>query len=227
LILFTGALIHVTSRADHCGFVLNPVTLWRRCGLCLCCGMRVSLLWNACFLACGMSRRVGKCPECLEECLRKSRCHTHTHVGHKALPPLCNLSRLLRRVAPPAAAATHTVSCADSWRWRRRPVQIVRLLPPAPPLNSLPRRANGPLGFLNVFRCRPRVRAVLGFQARSLGGVIACRPVRIPVASAVFFSLDGSPPAVVGEAVGDVTTRPRGGTRRRVCGIFRSHLGER
>jgi len=189
LILFTGVLIHVTSRADHCGFVLNPVT---HCGAdvvfvsvvecaCLCCGMRVSWLVE--------------CPEGLESVpsVLKSVSENHavTHARLATTPALPSVilaaslggwrHRRRRRhillVAPPA----------DRWRWRRRPVQNVRLLPPAPPRNSLPRRANGPLGFLNVFRCRPSVRAVLGFQARSLGAVIACRPVRIPVASAVFF----------------------------------------
>jgi len=156
--------MHVTSRADHCGFVLNPVT---HCGgadvvfvsvvecACLCCGMRVSWLVE--------------CPEGLEsvpsvlKSVSENHAVTHTHARLATRPALPSVilaaslggwrHRRRRRhtllVGPPA----------DRWRWRRRPVQNVRLLPPAPPLNSLPRRANGPLGFLNVFRCRPSVCA--------------------------------------------------------------------
>jgi len=191
--------------------------------------MRVSLLWNACFLACGMSRGLGKCPECLEECLRKSRCHTHTHVGHKARPPLCNLSRLLRRVAPPAAAAAHTVSCAAGRQ------MAVAAAPSTKRAIVAPRAAT-------KFPPPPCEWAVRFSECLAVGPVCA-RSARFPGpvswwgdrvsagsnpggVGCFFFFLDGSPPTV-GVAVGDVTTPPRGGTRRRVCGIFRSHLGER
>jgi len=183
--------MHVTSRADRCGFVLNPVT---HCGAdvvfvsvvecaCLCCGMRVSWLVE--------------CPEGLESVPSVLKSVSENHavtltrtVGHKARPPLCNLSRLLRRVAPPAAAAAHTVSCAAGRQMAvaAAPSTKRAIVAPRAATKVPPPPCEWAVRFSECLSLSAQcARAVLGFQARSLGGVIACRPVRIPVASAVFF----------------------------------------